>query len=266
MFAGTPKCSTNESGDTSAAAAGSTTATSGVATANRSTASIDSQNVCAVAPSLRSPSPTKTHLDTHLRVHDGRAPVTPTGTWVSMQIQHEGRVGPVIRTFVDDSLGIANRHLSFSTSASRADAESGTVRGDTAGTVALSGTAALSGVVLGAADAPVASAEVRVRGTALTTRTDEAGRCSLSRLPAGTQLLEVTRVGYEGAELSVELRSGATTTRDVRLRRVIVTLDSMRVVATRTRSLVSDALLSPAGQEVRWLGGLFRSTAAPLSA
>jgi hypothetical protein len=81
----------------------------------------------------------------------------PTGMWVSMQIQHEGRVGPVIRTFVDDSLGIAICHLSFTTSVSRAEAKSGTVGGNTAGTVALSGTAALSGVVLGAADAPVAS-------------------------------------------------------------------------------------------------------------
>jgi hypothetical protein len=159
----------------------------------------------------------------------------PTGAWVSMQLQREGRVGPVIRTMVDDTLGIAIRHLSFSAGPAQPLASNAGTTGVGADSAALSGTAMLNGVVLGAADAPVEGAEVRVRGTASNTRTDAAGRYSLGGLPAGTQVLEVRRVGYEVAESPVELRSGAATTRDVRLRRVIVTLDSMRIVATRSK-------------------------------
>ena len=36
-----------------------------------------------------------------------------------IQLQLEGRVGPVLRTFVDDTLGIAIRHLSWSASTAR---------------------------------------------------------------------------------------------------------------------------------------------------
>jgi hypothetical protein len=159
----------------------------------------------------------------------------PTGTWVSMQLQQRGHTGPVLRAQVDDTLGIAVRHLSFSVPTARADASGGASRAEAGDSVALSGTAALSGRVLGAEDTPVARAEVRVRGAAGVTRTDEEGRYSLARLPAGTQVLEVRRFGYEVAELPVELRSSVATTRDVRLRRIIVKLDSMRVVATRSR-------------------------------
>ena len=160
----------------------------------------------------------------------------PTGTTVSMQLQQQGRTGPVLQAQVDDTLGIAIRHLSFSTPEARAGASaSGASRAEAGDSVALSGTAALSGRVLGAEDTPVASAEVRVRGAAGVTRTDESGRYSLAQLPAGTQVLEVRRFGYEVAELPVELRSSATTTRDVWMRRIIVKLDSMRVVAARTR-------------------------------
>jgi hypothetical protein len=157
----------------------------------------------------------------------------PTGAWVSMQLQKEGRVGPVIRAMVDDTLGIAIRRLSFSSAPSSPLAATSGSDGTEA--AVLSGTASLSGVILGTADAPVEGAEARVRGTARSTRTDAKGHYSLAGLPAGTQVLEVRRVGYEVAESSVDLRSEASTTRDVRLRRVIVTLDSMRVVATRSK-------------------------------
>ena len=158
----------------------------------------------------------------------------PTGTWLSMQLRHEGRAGPVLRTVVDDTLGIAIRHLSFSPSAALPLADSA-ARVDSVDTGVLTGTAVLSGTVLGPDDAPIAAAEVRVGGTSGVTRTDPAGRYSLTGLPAGTQLLEVRKIGYEVAETTVELRSGTPAARDVRLRRIIVRLDSMRVVATRVR-------------------------------
>ena len=159
-----------------------------------------------------------------------RACGVPTGAWVSMQLQHEGRVGPVLRTLVDDTLGIAIRHVSFSPSAARDTAEVA----DGVAMAPLTGTATLTGVVRGTAGVPVSQAQVRVRGAPNVGETDAQGSYTLSGLPAGTHELEVRRIGYGAAVEWVELRSGATITRDVRMERV-VNLDSVRVVATRTR-------------------------------
>ena len=159
-----------------------------------------------------------------------RACGVPTGAWVSMQLELEGRVGPVLRVQVDDTLGIAIRHMSFSPSAARDTAE---VASD-ADTVRLTGTSTLTGIVRGPGDLPVPSAQVRVKGARGTSETDAEGRYTLSGLPAGTQQLDVRRIGYAVAETLVELRSGAVTTSDVRLQRV-VSLDSVRVVAMRSR-------------------------------
>ena len=43
----------------------------------------------------------------------------PTDTWLSLQLQHRGRTGPVIRALVEDSLGVSVRHLSFTSATSR---------------------------------------------------------------------------------------------------------------------------------------------------
>jgi hypothetical protein len=155
----------------------------------------------------------------------------PTGTWVSMQVQQDKRSGGVLRTRVGDTLGIAIRHLSVASGALASD-EATT---DGLAAAPLSGTAALNGVVRGPDGAPIAAADVRVRGASPAVKTDAQGAYSLARLPAGTQELEVRHVGFVVAESPVELRSGATTTHDVRLERVVVNLDSVRVVATRTR-------------------------------
>ena len=156
-----------------------------------------------------------------------RACGIPTGMWVSMQLQYEQRVGPVLRAEIDDSLGIAIRHLSLSPSATR-DVD------DSAATTPLTGTATLSGVVRGAGGLPVASAQVRVRGTASTAVTNAEGSYRLTGLPSGTHELDVRRIGYGVVDAPVDLRSGATTTRDIRLERV-VSLDSVRVVAMHSR-------------------------------
>lgn len=137
----------------------------------------------------------------------------PTGAWVTMQVQHDSSNSPLFRTRVDDTLRIAIRHLSLGNG---------------------SGTASLGGVVSGPGGAPVASAEVWVRGTNANTRTDAVGAYTLGGLPEGTQELEVRRIGYALGVAPVELRSGTKTTANVDLRRV-VNLDSVIVVATRTK-------------------------------
>ena len=149
----------------------------------------------------------------------------PTGTWVSMQVRHANRTGAALRTRIDDTLGIAVEHLSFSTSSET------TADGPAS---APTGTATLTGIVRSTLGTPVASAEVRVRGTAAEGRTDDHGAFTLGGLPAGTQQLEVRRIGYAAAEVPIALHSGATTTRDVVLRR-IVSLDSMVIVASRPK-------------------------------
>ncbi|CAN5755363.1 hypothetical protein BH11GEM1_BH11GEM1_04720 [soil metagenome] len=166
----------------------------------------------------------------------------PTDTWLSLQLQHMGRTGPVIRALVDDSLGIAVRHFSFTASTSSGAADSLASRTDGAVVPPVSGTAMLSGIVRGLDDAPLASVNVGVRGTGVTGRTDALGRYSLRGLPAGTQVLDVRHLGYDPAEISVELRSGVMVTRDVRLQR-IVNLDSVRVVAQRSRYREFNALV-----------------------
>jgi hypothetical protein len=72
---------------------------------------------------------------------------------------------------------------------------------------------------------------VGARGAALS---DESGRFTLRDLPAGTQVLEARRIGYLLAQQPVELRSDRSVSQDVHLQR-IVTLDSMRVLAQRSR-------------------------------
>ena len=155
----------------------------------------------------------------------------PTGSWVSYQLQHLGRTGPVIRTLMDTTLGIAIRHLSLD--ARSAVDDSATTAG-TIGAAAETGTARLTGVIRGAGDLPLASAEVRVLGTRAIAQTDAMGRYTLGNLPAGTQLLEVRRLGYGVADIPVELRSDVTVNGDMRLQK-IVNLDSVRVVAMGTR-------------------------------
>jgi hypothetical protein len=157
----------------------------------------------------------------------------PTDTWLSLQLQHMGRTGPVIRALVEDSLGLAVRHFSFTAAPSRGAADSTASRIDGAVVPPTSGTAMLSGIIRGLGDAPLASVTLGVRGTGVTSRTDALGHYSLRGLPAGTQMLDVRRLGYDPAEFSVEPRSGVIVTRDVRLRR-IVSLDSVRVVAQRS--------------------------------
>jgi len=159
-----------------------------------------------------------------------RACGVPMGTLVTMQLQHEGRVGPVLRALVDDSLGIAIRHLSYSA----ATARDTSVVVDSTSIATLTGTAILSCVVRGPGETPVALAQVHVLGARSAAVTDDEGKYTLSDLPAGTHELEVRRLGYEIANGWVELRNGAAARSDVLLKRV-VTLDSVRVVAVGSR-------------------------------
>jgi hypothetical protein len=157
----------------------------------------------------------------------------PTDNWLLVQVQHAGRIGSPLRLSVPDSAGVVVRALSISPSSARPIADS-VSRSDSAALPALTGTASLDGVIRGVGGLPLAEAQVRVLGAAATARSDARGRFSLGDLPAGSQVIEVRRVGYLLSQQPVELRAGRTASQDVRLQR-IVTLDSMRVLAQRSR-------------------------------
>jgi hypothetical protein len=156
-----------------------------------------------------------------------------TDEWMVLQVQHAGRAGSDIRAFVPDSAGVLVRHLSLSAGASRPLVAEGRVA-DTTPLPPLTGTATVAGVVRGVGGLPLGEAQVQVLGARGTSVTDARGGFSLGDLPSGTQVLEVRRMGYLLGQQPVELRAGQTLTEDVRLRR-IVTLDSIRVLAQRSR-------------------------------
>lgn len=163
----------------------------------------------------------------------------PTDDWLAVQVQHRGRAGSEVRILVPDSAGVRVHHLSLDPAASRAIAADSPVS-DTTTPPPLTGTASVAGVVRGVGALPLADAQVRVAGANGSAVSDARGRFSLGDLPSGTQVLEVRRLGYLVAQQPVELRSGRTATQDVRLQR-IVTLDSVRVLAQRSRYREFDA-------------------------
>jgi hypothetical protein len=159
----------------------------------------------------------------------------PTDSWLVVQVQSDGRAGSGVRLLVPDSAGIVVRHLSVSPPAMRPIVDSVTAAAeDTAPPALLTGTARVTGVVRGVGGLPLPEAQVRVLGAPGTALSDARGRFELRDLPAGTQVLEVRRIGYLLAQQPVELRTSRAVSQDVRMQR-IVTLDSMRVLARRSR-------------------------------
>ena len=150
----------------------------------------------------------------------------PMGEWLLVQVQHGGRAGAVVRTFVGGA-GVAVRHLSFNAAGARPLA-------DTAAAPLPEGDALLAGTVLRIDGTPIAGAQVQVLGTAGAARTDEQGRFSVGRLPAGSLEVEVRQFGFAAVRRTVDVRGGRTTRTELRLERAIA-LDSIRVVAQRLK-------------------------------
>ena len=166
----------------------------------------------------------------------------PSGTMLSLQLQHEGHAGTIVRVAVTEDEGAVVRDLSISPTSSPTATALDSVarvlsvdgRDSTREELKLVGTSVLTGVVRSLTSEPVPDAEVRVRDARATAVTDSAGRFVLTGLPSGTQQLVVRKLGYPLAEIPVELRAGRSVTRDVLLRRSVV-LDSVRVVAAPTQ-------------------------------
>ncbi|HTK46954.1 MAG TPA: carboxypeptidase-like regulatory domain-containing protein [Gemmatimonadaceae bacterium] len=171
----------------------------------------------------------------------------PAGRLLSMQLQHAGFVGATTVVTVPGEEGVAIRELSLSMRSAPTIAELDSLEEliamrlalDSASTpaevhdeLALTGTARLTGTVRSPSGEPVAGAEVHVRDAQSTAFTDASGRYVLENLPTGTQVLLVRHLGYNIAEVPVELRGTRDASRDVQLARAVV-LDTTRVIAER---------------------------------
>ncbi len=159
----------------------------------------------------------------------------PTESWLLVQVQHAGRTGIVLRESIPDTMRLRMLNISFSEEGARTFAAADSVaKNGWASLPPLTGSASVSGTVLGETGQPLAGVQLRVLETATTARTDSTGRYLLSGLPAGTQLLEAKRIGYRIVQQPVPLVRGQEVEMAIRLQR-IVSLDSIRVVAQRSR-------------------------------
>jgi hypothetical protein len=163
----------------------------------------------------------------------------PTETWLQVQVQDSGRAGSVITLSVPAAGGVILRDFSLSDESARTLASLDSIAmlaesDPTAKAPLLTGTASVGGMVYGPTGRPLPGAQVRVRDAAGVARTDSAGRFALVNQPAGSQLLETRRIGYQLSQVPVELRSGRTTETAITLTR-IVNLDSVLVTARRAR-------------------------------
>ena len=182
----------------------------------------------------------------------------PADMRLSLQLQHVGHASAAVDVTVTSDAGAEVRDLSLSTRGAPTIAALDSLersRSDTADVaepLLLAGTASVTGIVRGATGLPLENTELRVRGARSSSVSDAAGRFSLAALPAGTQVLVARHLGYEPAEVAVELRAGRTLARDVELTRV-VSLDSIRVVAMRSQypEFESNRRFNPFG---RYLG------------
>lgn len=90
--------------------------------------------------------------------------------------------------------------------------------------------ASLAGTVAAAGGSPIAGVRVSLDGTERSATTDSLGHFLLSKLPLGSQTVEVRRVGFAPVRRAVELRRGDVTQVDVTLTERVVTIDSVQVV------------------------------------
>jgi hypothetical protein len=108
-------------------------------------------------------------------------------------------------------------------------------------------TAPLPGIIVGTVtdtlERPQSGAIVTVDGSTAESRTDDSGRFRLAGVMAGTQVIEVKRVGLDGARRAVDVVPGETSIVAFTLTRTRL-LDAMVVLAARNRrgAAVTDAI------------------------
>jgi hypothetical protein len=99
------------------------------------------------------------------------------------------------------------------------------------------GIASVTGKVVDKQGQPLAGARVTVQGSGVTAVSQSTGEFVLDSLPAGTQSLEVRKLGYGATDQAVELASGAPATARVTMNDYVPTLPSVRVESALDKGL-----------------------------
>src|ERR1051325_2694535 len=86
--------------------------------------------------------------------------------------------------------------------------------------------------------APLAAAQVSVDGTKLGAITDDAGRFTITGVPAGDKHVTARRLGYEAGARSVNVTDGGTATIDFELTRIPTTLSAVVTTVTGAQEKV----------------------------
>lgn len=99
--------------------------------------------------------------------------------------------------------------------------------------VAQGPTGAIAGRVSDATSAaPIAGANVRVRGTQIGTQTGSDGRFIIRGIAAGTAVVQITRIGFEAKSTTVAVSAGQTATADITLNQAAFSLGEVVVTVT----------------------------------
>ena len=106
-----------------------------------------------------------------------------------------------------------------------------------AATVGRKANAVLTGLILDPSGAPLSRARVSVAGDTAATLSDSEGKFTLRNLRSGTHNINVRRLGFQPAVVSVTLHSRAPTDVTVRVGAFVSQLDTVVVQATRDRAL-----------------------------
>jgi TonB-dependent receptor len=83
---------------------------------------------------------------------------------------------------------------------------------------------------------PLAGARVSVEGTSLSTSTDEAGRYTLPRVPAGSRRIALVFIGRAPQAREITVPAGRSVTVDFSVRLVAVTMERITVLGSRAAS------------------------------
>lgn len=100
------------------------------------------------------------------------------------------------------------------------------------------GTAVVLGRILDNKGAPVAHADVGLAGSRIKTATGDSGTFALRDLPAGSQTIEVRKVGFAATDTALMLSSKSPVQFQMTLRSAPVTLSTVNVKAAREAALV----------------------------
>jgi hypothetical protein len=172
---------------------------------------------------------------------DARGRFARCGVPVGSRLLVQASRGPFASGLVD--LVVGARGIGFLDVWLGHDSVTSLAAADSVARLPMRGTATLVGSVRGNATEPLAGAVVRLDDVEESAISDGAGRFVLPRVPAGTQMLNVQRIGYRAHREPVHLAANATTTITVALWNVVL-LDTLRVVerlgSTFTRSGIAD--------------------------